>query len=584
MLINNKQLKDFLEDSDLVKKQELKKAWKKSEKTKQKLSEILLKQKLISQEDLTKLYAYISGIPFISLEKAIIDPEILRIIPEPIAKNHNIISYKKNKGSLEVAMLDPADLEMIEFIKKKSGLKILPRLTNKTSIDYCLKQYQKSLKAELGKFTKQGIKIVKDSSPKGIDSDKELEKAAKDLPIIQIVDTLLKHAILDGASDIHIEPEEKEVLVRYRVDGILQDAMTLPKQVLTGIIARIKILSNLKLDEHRLPQDGRFKIETKDYKVSFRVSVLPTMEGEKIVMRLLSEDSKGLTLEKLGLHDDSLEKIHRNIKKPNGMLLVTGPTGSGKTTTLYTILDILNTREVNINTIEDPIEYRMTRVNQTQVNPKINLTFARGLRALLRQDPDIIMVGEIRDNETADIAVNAALTGHLVLSTLHTNDAVGTLPRLIDMKVKPFLIASTCNVIIAQRLVRKLCMEKKSEKYKLNQKEINSLNKDFDLEKILLVLKAKKIIKQDQTWQTVEFTKPHEKCTKCHDGYKGRVGIYEVLEITDEIRALITKGASIDDMQAKAIALGMTTLVEDGFIKAVQGMTTIDEVLRVSKE
>jgi len=272
------------------------------------------------------------------------------------------------------------------------------------------------------------------------------------MPIIKIVDTLLKHAILQQVSDIHIEPTEKEVIIRYRLDGILHDAMILPKNVSSGIIARIKVLSSLKLDEHRLPQDGRFKIETKDYKISFRVSVLPVYDGEKIVMRLLPEDAKGLTLEKLGLRGEALEDIHQAIKRPNGMILVTGPTGSGKTTTLYTAMDILNESGVNIATIEDPIEYRMPRINQTQVKAQIGLTFASGLRSLVRQDPDIIMVGEIRDKETASLAINAALTGHLVLSTLHTNSAAGAIPRLIDMGVEPFLLSSTLNLILAQRL------------------------------------------------------------------------------------------------------------------------------------
>jgi len=389
---------------------------------------------------------------------------------------------------------------------------------------------------------------------------------------------LLKHAILQRSSDIHIEPTEKEVVVRYRIDGILHDAMVLPRLAAPGIVARIKVLSSLKLDEHRLPQDGRFKIESEDYKYSVRVSILPVFSGEKIVMRLLPESSKAFSLEELGLRGDALEKVHLNLKKPVGMLLVTGPTGSGKTTTLYAMLEILNTPQVNISTVEDPVEYRMIRINQTQVNSKIGLTFASGLRSLVRQDPDIIMVGEVRDNETASLAINAALTGHLVLSTLHTTDAAGAIPRLVDMKAEPFLISSTLDVIIAQRLVRKLCPEKK--KYTLNSTEIKNLAKHCDLNNILKVLKEEKIIKPKDSFEDVVFYRPASS-RACLDGYKDRVGIFEVLSITESIKELIMKNADSGQIQEQARKEGMRTMIEDGFIKAAQGITSIEEVLRV---
>ncbi|KKK65500.1 hypothetical protein LCGC14_2973510, partial [marine sediment metagenome] len=366
---------------------------------------------------------------------------------------------------------------------------------------------------------KKEVGIIKPVEEKKLEEKAELEKMAEELPVIRIVDTLMKHAILQRASDIHIELIEKEVLVRYRIDGILRDAMTLPKLASSGIVARIKVLSNLKLDEHRLPQDGRFKIETEDYKFSIRVSILPVFDGEKVVMRLLSETSKAFTLEQLGLIEENLEKVQDSLRKPVGMILITGPTGSGKTTTLYSMMEILNNPGINISTVEDPIEYRMPRINQTQVRPKIGLTFARGLRSLLRQDPDIIMVGEIRDNETANLCINASLTGHLVLSTLHTNSAAGALPRLMDMKCEPFLIASTLNCILAQRLVRRLCGEK--EKYKLKDVELKEISKYCDLETILKILKQEKIVSQRATWKNIPFYKP--KSSKgCPDGYKGR--------------------------------------------------------------
>ena len=479
-------------------------------------------------------------------------------------------------------MLNPKDLQTIEFIRKKSDLKILPRLTDPKSIKNALSQYQKSLEAEFGELIKKESKIVTLPDKKNKETKEDLEKAAEQMPIIKIVDTLLKHAILQQASDIHIEPLEKEVIVRYRIDGILHDAMTLPRKLHSGIIARIKVLSNLKLDEHRLPQDGRFNIKTKDYKISFRISILPVYDGEKAVLRLLPEDAKGLTLENLGFRDKALEKVHRNIKKPNGMVLATGPTGCGKTTTLYTIMDILNEPGVNISTVEDPVEYRMTRINQTQVKPKIGLTFANGLRSLVRQDPDIIMVGEIRDNETAGLAINAALTGHLVFSTLHTNSAAGAFSRLIDMEVEPFLISSTANLIIAQRLVRKLYPETK-QKYKLSPDEIKSLNKEINLERILQILKDEKIIEPKDDWEDIEFYKPG-KSDECLDGYKGRLGIHEVLEINEAIKKIIIKEAPTSEIEEQAKKDGMLTMLEDGFIKAAQGITSIEEILRVTQE
>ena len=582
MQVEDSQIKAFILDAGLTTQEKLDQAEKKAKETNEELAQVLVKDKIISPEQLIKLEAYILGIPFVDLEKETIPEEILQIIPEPIARRHNIIAFRKKGKELEVAMLNPADLQTIEFIKKKSDLKILPRLTNSAGIKNALKQYQKSLEAEFGELIKEESKIVTLPEKEGEESKEELEKAAEQMPIIKIVDTLLKHAILQQASDIHIEPLEKEVIVRYRLDGILHDAMTLPKKIRSGVVARIKVLSNLKLDEHRLPQDGRFKIETEAYKISFRVSILPVYDGEKIVCRLLPEDAKGLTLEKLGLRSKALERIHQNIKKPNGMILVTGPTGCGKTTTLYTIMDILNEPGVNISTVEDPIEYRMPRINQTQVKPKIGLTFANGLRALVRQDPDIIMVGEIRDNETASLAINAALTGHLVLSTLHTNSAAGAFPRLIDMKAEPFLIASTTNIIIAQRLVRRLCPETK-QKYKLDSAELKSLQDQFDLERILKILKEEKILPLKADWSSLEFYRPG-KSENCPDGYKGRVGIYEVLELSETIKDLIIKEATSGQIEEQAKKEGLLTMFEDGFIKAAQGQTSIEEVLRVSQE
>ncbi len=578
MRVEEQQLKAFILDAGLVTKAQLDKALKKAKKSKKKLEDILVAEGLINQEDLTKLQAYILGVAFVNLEKETIPSDVLKIIPEPIARSHNIVAFKKQGRNLEVAMLDPEDLRTIEFIKKKAGLKILPRLTTVKSIKNVLRQYQKTLEAEFGEIIKKeagGIRPIKEEEA---EEKEDLRKVAEELPVIRIVDTLLKHAVLQRASDIHIEPTEKEVVVRYRIDGILHDAMVLPKMVSSGIVARIKVLSRLKLDEHRLPQDGRFKIETGEYKYSIRVSVLPTFDGEKIVMRLLPETSKAFTLEALGLRGEALERVHHNLKKPVGMILITGPTGSGKTTTLYAMMEILNTPGVNISTVEDPIEYRMPRINQTQVNAKIGLTFASGLRSLVRQDPDIIMVGEIRDKETAGLAINAALTGHLVLSTLHTTNAAGAIPRLVDMKAEPFLISSTLGVIIAQRLVRRLCPE--NEKYFLKASELKNLANYCDLEEMLKVLKEEKAVKAKDTLKNVPFYRP-KPSKECPEGYQGRIGIFEALDVTETIKELIVKRTTTDQIQEQAKREGMRTMIEDGFIKAARGITSLEEVLRV---
>lgn len=582
MRIEMEQLKMFLIDSSILPKEQVEEAVKEAKSAEKDLGTLLLEKKLVKEAELQRMYAYILGIPFVDLSKEAVPIEVLQVVPELIAKKYNIVSFQKTGSDLKVAMLNPEDLQTIDFIKKKTGLRIIPCLTTRESIQTALKQYERSLKAEFGDILTDDIK---DESK---EQEENLEAVAAGLPIIRIVDTLLKHAILESASDIHIEPEEKEVHVRYRIDGVLHEAMTLPKDVAQGIVARIKVLSNLKLDEHRLPQDGRFKIEKEEYKIAFRVSILPVFDGEKIVMRLLDESSKGLTLEKMGLHPHALEVVQREINKPNGMILVTGPTGSGKTTTLYTVMDILNTPEVNVSTVEDPVEYRMPRVNQTQVQPKIGMTFAAALRSLLRQDPDIIMVGEIRDQETLEIAMHAAMTGHLVLSTLHTNSAAATLPRMLDMGAEPFLIASTVNVVIAQRLVRRLCVECRKE-YKLDKKEIDSLSKSYDIDEILEWLQkdpsGKKYLKDTKTWEDVPLYKAIG-CDQCGgEGYRGRQGIYEVLEMDTEVRKLVTEeGTTTEMIDAQAKKNGMGTMVEDGFLKIIQGVTSLEEVMRVTKE
>jgi type IV pilus assembly protein PilB len=582
MFIEDSQLNKFILDSNLVSNADLEIAQKDAESKNIRLGDELINTGKITADNLRRMQAYVLGIPFVDLKTRKIPFETLSLIPEPVARNHNIIAFKKDEETLEVAMLDVDDLSAIDFVKKKVNLKILPRLTDSDSIKNVIIQYQKSLKAEFGDIIKKESDSLKtiDENTGGNASEEDLKKIAQDLPVIRIVDTLLKHAIIQNASDIHIEPMEDQLLVRYRIDGMLHDAMVLPRNAESSITARIKVLSNLKLDEKRLPQDGRFKIDMNSEKVSFRVSMLPTYYGEKTVMRLLRENVSGFTLEYLGFHGEGLERIHHATTLTTGMILTTGPTGSGKTTTLYTILDILNKPDVNISTIEDPIEYQMKRINQTQVKTDIGFTFASGLRTLVRQDPDIIMVGEIRDNETASLAVNAALTGHLVLSTLHTNSAAGAIPRLLDMKIEPFLLVSTINVIIAQRLVRRLSENK--EKYFLNNDEITSLKKTVDLDRVLEALKAEKVVKSTDIWEKIPFYKPVP--GKDDDGYKSRVGIHEVLKVTPTIKDLIIKGSIISEIENQAKKEGMLTMIEDGIFNAVQGNTTIEEVLRVISE
>lgn len=584
MHIEEKQLKEFIIDSGLVSKADVLAAEKEAQDKGVSLGVILINNSKLTEDDLRRMQAYILGIPFVDLKGEKLPFDVLSLVPEPIARNHNIVAFRKTESALEVAMLDTEDLTAIDFIKKKVGLKILPRLTDGESMKSAILQYQKSLKAEFGDLIQKDVgalKAIPDQTADPDASEEDLKKLAADVPVVRIVDTLLKHAIIQNASDIHIEPQENDLLVRYRIDGMLHDAMILPKNVGASIAARIKVLSSLKLDEKRLPQDGRFKIDMDGEKVSFRVSTLPIYYGEKIVMRLLRENVSGFTLESLGFHGEGLERIHKAMKSSTGMILTTGPTGSGKTTTLYTVLDILNTPDVNISTVEDPIEYQMKRINQTQVRPEIGFTFSSGLRTLVRQDPDIIMVGEIRDNETASLAVNASLTGHVVVATLHTNSAAGAVPRLIDMKVEPFLIVSTVNIVIAQRLVRKLGEQK--EKYILSKPELATLGKSVNLDKVLEALRSEKVVDKGDGWDKIPFWRLKKDISN-DDGYSGRVGIHEIMKVSPAIKEIILKDGTADAIQKQAEDEGMMTMLEDGIFKAVQGVTTIEEVLRVISE
>ncbi len=665
MQISDTDLKNLLVGSGKVAATALKEAEADHEKNHEPLAEAVLKHRLISEKDLAKLYAKSLNVPFADLSDIKIPRNVLTKIPERVASKYQAVMFGiDHDKNYQLAMADPEDFQALDFIKKEIGTNLKVYLAAPGDILSVLEQYKGSLDSEITKVIKQDT-----------DEQQTQEVSAKDLtedsPIAKTVNIILEYAVKAHASDIHIEPREGVVQVRYRIDGILHESMTLPRSILPAVVSRIKILSNLKIDEHRVPQDGRFKVTVGPQTMALRVSTLPVMDGEKVVMRLLDESSRAMTLEELGFSGHPLELIQKGIKKPHGMILVTGPTGSGKSTTLYSILSLLNTPEVNISTVEDPVEYRISGVNQTQVNPKAGMTFANGLRALLRQDTNIIMVGEVRDSETADLAVQAALTGHLVLSTLHTNNAATTLPRLLDMGVEPFLIASTVNVSMAQRLVRKLCTVCRVP-YVPEAKELDELKRDFQvgeaiklaesldetptaedpkpaerpkseshekkektLEPIHDLTNSKSIlerIKSDPnildrslseaerlqaTKDTEAYAKELEKqakdanpthtavpqaavkpkrgqltlykagpgCAQCGPtGYQGRIGIHEVLEVSEEIAKLIVNRASSEDIQLAAVRAGMITMQQDGFIKATQGLTTVEEILRVTRE
>lgn len=543
----------------------------------------------VKEEKLLEVKSQLLGFAPVDLKEQKIDQEVLMLVPEPIARRHKVISFAKDKDGLSLAMIDPTDLQTREFIQKKTGSSIKVFLMGKSGLDFGLSKYHTNLEGEIQNLVGAEGPSIKtsqdeDGETESLPDTEGLKKMAGEIPVIRVVDTLLEYAVFEKASDIHIEPQEKALTVRYRIDGVLHDVMTLPKLIQPALVARIKVLANLKIDEHRLPQDGRFKIEKDGYKFSLRVSTIPVFDGEKVVMRLLDETSKAMTLEQLGFLQEQMDIVERNIRKPHGMLLVTGPTGSGKSTSLYAILTILNTPAVNISTIEDPVEYRMPRANQMQVNPKIGLTFAVGLRALLRQDPNIIMIGEIRDQETAEEAVHAAMTGHVVLSTLHTNSAAGALPRLLDIGVEAYLIASTTNAVMGQRLVRVLCPEC-NEPYRPDEAALHTLSQQFNLDKIMEVFERLKILPEGaKKFTDLEFRKP-KGCDKCGPtGYKGRLGLHEILEVTPDIAQMIMERKPAQDIQEAAEKQGMILMWQDGFIKSLKGITTLEEVLRVSKE
>ena len=524
---------------------------------------------IVPEEKITEAKAKLLGIPFVTLEGTSFSPQALGLMPRAVVERFFLVpfSYDDKTKTLSIAMSNPVDLEAISFVRQKTGLNIKVFAASAKDVEKAInEQYRQELVGEVGEALKETESLHKTQT---IDS-KKIAEIIKEAPIAKIVSTILEYAVTSRASDVHIEPQEDRVRVRYRIDGILYDRLSLPKNVQEAVVSRIKILSDMKIDEHRTPQDGRFNFKVADKEVDLRISVLPTTFGEKIVMRLLRKSGGIPTLQELGLMGSSLKNLETAILRPHGIIIVCGPTGSGKTTTLYSVLSKLNTTRVNIVTLEDPVEYQMPGINQVQINPAVGLTFATGLRSFLRQDPNIILVGEIRDSETTELAIQAALTGHLVFSTLHTSNASGALPRLIDLGAERFLLSSTLNAVLAQRIVRKICLHCKEEYIPLPQiiQEIkNGLGNLFP-----------------SAGETVKLYKG-KGCEECAgSGYLGRIGIFETLPVSEKMSTLILQNADSNSIEKEAISEGMIVLKQDGYLKALQGITTVEEVLRVAQE
>ncbi len=562
-------IKQLLVDEGLITAERFDALFAEAERKSQNIVDVLVAEKVAEPGYLNDLIARTLGVDRIDLSKGTIDKEVLQILPESVARDREVIMFRREEdGTLDVAMVDPSDLETIEFLAQRFKAKIKPYLTTAADLRQGFSVYGYEVEQNFKKIIEENVRASL-ANP-----SKDAKEMAAQLPIVGIVDNILSYAIAMRASDIHIEVLEESTFVRYRVDGILYEILEVTKTVHPAIVARIKLLAGLKIDEHYEPQDGRFRHKIGNETVDVRVSVIPTFYGEKVEMRLLEATQKPLSLEEIGLSPEAAKIVADNLKKSYGMILSCGPTGSGKTTTLYALMNILNRPQVNVTTVEDPIEYNMRYVNQTQINAQAGITFAAGLRALLRQDPNIIMVGEIRDSETAEIAVEAALTGHLILSSLHTNDAPTAIPRLFDLKVERYLVSSVLNIVIAQRLVRKICPS-------------CIYSYDVDPNTVTMVESQRKILGLPEGALKAPATLYRGKgCTACNGvGYVGRFGIFEVLEVTEAIRKLILSDHFNEDaLRLDAHRAGMKTMFEDGLTKVELALTTIDEVLRVIRE
>jgi type IV pilus assembly protein PilB len=580
-------IEELLLAGKLLKSEDLETAKVDALKASKPLIAYIAEKNLVGEEDLTRISAQAMGVPYVNLNSIMVPEDVIKLLAKETAETYMAVPFGMQSGRLAVAMLDPTNIQAVDFLSRKVGHTITVYLASRASIDHVLAQFHNDVAADVA----DAIDVAKvDDHPKVESKNpKAMQNLVQDAPITRALNAILDYAAQARASDIHVEPREHELKIRYRIDGILVETMTLPKSIEPALISRIKILANLRIDEHRIPQDGQFQISSAGREIDLRIAISPVVWGEQVVIRLLDKTGTVLTLESLGFRGRAFRNISTGIHKPHGMTLSTGPTGSGKSTTLYAIVQELKDVSINIVTLEDPVEYKMDGINQIQVNADVGLTFASGLRSILRQDPNVVLVGEIRDKETADLAVQAALTGHVVLSTIHTNSAAGVLPRMLDMGIEPFLIASTINTVIGQRLVRKLC-EKCKQPVDSNEAETKSV-----IETLGEVLPASKAevekVKKDIGYDVIPLADDKTfklykavGCKECSKGYKGRIGIYEVFSMSDEMEKLLLQHATTSDVQKQAAKDGMLTMKQDGYFKALNALTTLEEVARVAAD
>ncbi len=571
----------LLVDEGLVSKDALKLAQQESAQTKKPLFELLADKHIIDDEMLTHAIAQVSGVPYVNLTNSIIDQEVLNLLTEDVAERFMAVPLAEVQNRLAVAMVDASNVQAVDYLSNRIERPLKVFMASEAGIRHVLDQYRTDLSTvdEAAEVSQQEAEKKEEDSIKTI---------VQDSPISRALSTILEYAVKSRASDIHIEPLESALKIRCRVDGVLREIMQLPKAIEPALVSRIKILSNLKIDEHRVPQDGQFAVKVTGKEVDLRIAISPVVWGEQVVIRLLDKSGVSFSIEDMGYAGRALRSVRKGIHRPNGMVLTSGPTGSGKSSSLYALIQEIRNDTVNIVTLEDPVEYKMSGVNQIQVNSEVGLTFASGLRSILRQDPDVVMVGEIRDDETANLAVQAALTGHLVFSTLHTNSAAGVLPRLLDMKIEPFLIASTVNTIIGQRLVRRVA--EKRDVYQSNPIETQNIlatvghllpKTPAEVAQISQDLGYKDLPLAGQNAYTLVKGKDTPATPK---GYSGRAGLYEVMDVSDAIQQLIVARATTSEIQKRAIAEGMITMRQDGYLKALQGITTLEEVNRVTAD
>ncbi len=580
---SQKKLEILLVEERVITKEDLAKYKKEAEKENKPLISYLVEHKLVGNEALTRLMASVSGVPYVNLLEANIDQSVLRLLPRDVAEHFMAVPLGEVQNRLAVAMLDANNVQAVDYLSNRIARPLKVYMASEEGINHVLDQYHTDLQ--------QGVSAAISSAEEGAKQEKDRQNAdiktiVQDSPISRALSTILEYAARSRASDIHIEPLEDALKIRARVDGVLREIMKLPKSIEPALISRVKILSNLKIDEHRIPQDGQFTVHVAGSDIDLRIAISPVVWGEQVVIRLLDKTGTNFRLEDMGYAGRALRMVRKGIRKPNGMVLTSGPTGSGKSTSLYALIQEIKSDEINIVTLEDPVEYKISGVNQIQVNTEVGLTFANGLRSILRQDPNVIMVGEIRDRETANLAVQAALTGHLVFSTLHTNSAAGVLPRLLDMGIEPFLIASTVNTVIGQRLVRRVGEER--ETYQSNPLETQTIHETLgdilpkdkaSVAKVSEDLGYKDLPLSGQKAYTLVKGKDTPATPR---GFKGRMGLYEVMDITENIQNLIVKRATSAEIQKKAVEEGMITMRRDGYLKALQGLTTLDEVNRVA--